>query len=97
LYAYPKYLVALSPSGIISHVTMASGLANVLQAISVRYPDFKLKAGEVAQIKAVMSDLLEKGMTTKNASRELTCLGSRMIFLLARACIEKAQAVGCRN
>jgi hypothetical protein len=97
LYTYPRYVATRSPCGIVSYVTFSNGLVHVLQAIGIQYPKFKLANGEAARIKAVIGDLLEQGILTKDISRELQWLGSQMVFLLARASIEDALTAGCRN
>jgi hypothetical protein len=97
LYAFPQHVASRAPSGIVSYTTMSGGLIHIIGAIQIRYPDFKLKTGEVKQITAVFDQLIAQGVLTKDLSRELNWLGSRLIFFLARAVVENAITAGCRN
>jgi hypothetical protein len=97
IYAYPKYIQARSPSGVISYTTLSNGVSWILQTTQSIHPDFRLKAGEATRIKAVFSELLQQDVITKDASRASRWLGSRLIFLMTTTWIQNASVNGCMD
>ncbi|KAK1920452.1 hypothetical protein P3342_002752 [Pyrenophora teres f. teres] len=97
LYAYPKHLISRAPSGAISFDTMRGAIEHIISTTQGRFPEFKLKLGEASRIKAVFSDLLSKGVITKDVSRTGQWLGSRIVYMLARALMQNALSQGCRS
>ncbi|KAE8869679.1 hypothetical protein PTNB29_00023 [Pyrenophora teres f. teres] len=97
LYAYPKHLISRAPSGAISFDTMRGAIEHIISTTQDRFPEFKLKLGEASRIKAVFSDLLSKGVITKDVSRTGQWLGSRIVYMLARALMQNALSQGCRS
>ena len=97
LYAYPKHLQGRSPSGAISYDTMTGALESLLGVIQRQHTGFGLLAGESSQIKAVLLDLLEQGILTKDETRTAMWIGSRMVFLMTKALFEDAIKNGCKG
>jgi hypothetical protein len=97
IYAFPDYISARSPSGMVSWTTLTDGIAWVIKSIQFTHPDFRIKSGEAAQIKAVFTDLLNKNVITKDRWRESRWMSSRLVFLITTAYIQNAADHGCRT
>ncbi|CAN9090859.1 unnamed protein product [Alternaria alternata] len=97
IYAFPEYISARSPSGMVSWSTLTDGIARVIKSIQFTHPDFRVKSGEAAQIKAVLADLLNKNVITKDRGREARWISSRLVFLITTAYIQNAADHGCRT